>query len=125
MSKRKRSSTVSVNVLPSQPGIGPILVSFPTVSPQAEDAEETPFKVYRVGKRRKTAADEDDDDEGRTLVVGETPSVEFTSNEDENGRIAGEGGCRYVCVMIILVLLLIFWTLSGIYLHCTILPRAN
>ncbi|KAF9526022.1 Rpa49 subunit specific to nuclear RNA polymerase I [Crepidotus variabilis] len=65
--------------------IGPLLVSYPAV----QAPESTAFKCYSR-KRSKN-----DEEEQNLLVVGETSSVEFVSNEDECRRVA-ESGCRYL-----------------------------
>ncbi|KAF9078296.1 Rpa49 subunit specific to nuclear RNA polymerase I [Rhodocollybia butyracea] len=74
----------------SSTGLGPVLVSFPAL----EAPKDTPFRCYGRKKAKKDNEREKDDD-GRTLVVGEAPAVEFISNEEESQR-AADAGCRYL-----------------------------
>ncbi|KAJ7153500.1 Rpa49 subunit specific to nuclear RNA polymerase I [Mycena crocata] len=64
--------------------VGPVLVSFPSL----EAPPSTVFRCYR--KKAKTTAEE-----GKLLVAAETDAVEFETNEEETGHVAG-AGCRYV-----------------------------
>jgi DNA-directed RNA polymerase I subunit RPA49 len=63
-------------------------VSYPVIQPPAS----TSFKCYSRKKSKTSVKDDEDED---LLVVGETNSVEFTSNEDECRKVAN-AGCRCV-----------------------------
>ena len=62
--------------------------SYPVIQPPASTA----FKCYSRKKSKTSGKDDEEDD---LLVVGETNSVEFISNEDECRRVAN-AGCRCV-----------------------------
>lgn len=64
-------------------------VSFPAL----QAPKDTPFKCYGR-KKQKKEKDNDGEEYDRTLVVGESPAVEFISNEEESRR-AADSGCRY------------------------------
>lgn len=63
-------------------------VSYPVIQPPAS----TGFKCYSRKKSKTSGKDEEDED---LLVVGETNSVEFISNEDECRKVAN-AGCQCV-----------------------------
>ena len=63
-------------------------VSYPVIQPP----DSTVFKCYSLKKSKTSGKDDEDED---LLVVGETSSVEFTSNEDECRKVAN-AGCRCV-----------------------------
>ncbi|KAJ3515004.1 hypothetical protein NLJ89_g2033 [Agrocybe chaxingu] len=89
--KRKRdgSSEARFELAGSTSGrVGPVLVSFQALEPPPSIA----FKCYSQ-KRAKTAKDAPEEDD--MLVVGETPAVEFVSNEIESRKVAA-AGCRYL-----------------------------
>lgn len=65
-------------------------VSFPAL----QAPKDTPFKCYGR-KKQKKEKDNDGEEYGRTLVVGESPAVEFISNEEESRR-AADSGCHYL-----------------------------
>ncbi|KAF8804406.1 RNA polymerase I associated factor, A49-like protein [Phlegmacium glaucopus] len=98
--KRKRDPSpvpdTRFNLSTSTAGkIGPLLVSYPTLHAPAS----TPFRCYsrKKPKTKNKIKDNDDDDaeDGDLMVVGETKSVEFISNEEES-RKAASSGCRYL-----------------------------
>ena len=72
----------------------PLIVSYPALHAPVS----TPFRCYSQKKRKTTnrtlIRDNDDAEADELLVVGETKSVEFVSNEDES-RKAANSGCRY------------------------------
>ncbi|TFK72372.1 RNA polymerase I associated factor, A49-like protein [Pluteus cervinus] len=76
---------------PKSGEVGVALAAFPAV----EVPDDTAFRCY-VKKKSKT--DESQKTAQDVLVVGETDSIEFVSNEEET-RKAAEGGCRYVIAL--------------------------
>ncbi|CAA7262088.1 unnamed protein product [Cyclocybe aegerita] len=89
--KRKRDESLEARFELAGSGsgrVGPVLVSFPALEPPSSTA----FKCY-AQKRAKTAKDAPDEDD--MLVAGETPAVEFVSNEIESRKVAA-AGCRYL-----------------------------
>ncbi|KAF5314385.1 hypothetical protein D9619_011794 [Psilocybe cf. subviscida] len=89
--KRDAASEAHFELSKAQTGrLGPLLVSYPSVQAPAS----TPFKCYSR-KKSKTVKDDGGEAEEDLLVVGEAPSVEFVSNQDETRKVA-ESGCRYL-----------------------------
>ncbi|KAF8901069.1 RNA polymerase I associated factor, A49-like protein [Gymnopilus junonius] len=90
--KRKRDASPEAQFKLSQPvtgKVGPLLVSYPAL----EVPSTTHFKCY---SRKKSKTKEDGTEaEQDFLVVGETKSVEFVSNEEET-RKAADSGCHYL-----------------------------
>ncbi|KAF8966904.1 RNA polymerase I associated factor, A49-like protein [Flammula alnicola] len=89
--KRKRNSEpeAQFELSTSELGkVGPLLVSYPALQPPVS----TSFNCY---SRKKSKSKDGAGDEQDLLVVGETPSVEFVSNDDETRKVA-DAGCRYL-----------------------------
>ncbi|THU93400.1 RNA polymerase I associated factor, A49-like protein [Dendrothele bispora CBS 962.96] len=93
--KRKRNDDgekeISLRLGSSSSGIAPMLVSFPAL----EAPESTPFKLYARKKSKTKEKDGDSAKFERMLVVGETPAVEFLTNEEETNNVA-RSGSRYL-----------------------------
>ncbi|KAK0189600.1 RNA polymerase I associated factor, A49-like protein [Armillaria mellea] len=99
--KRKREESperlsFTISSAATKPGTnGPVLVSFPGIDAPAS----TPFKCYAQKKAKSKTKEKEKTDANSstnaTIIVGETPSVEFVSNEEENRHIA-DSGCRYL-----------------------------
>lgn len=62
--------------------------------PSLEAPTSTPFQCY-ARKRSKTtkSKEKDAEEDDRMILVGETPSVEFVTNEGDTKRVASSG-CR-------------------------------
>ncbi|PPQ98682.1 hypothetical protein CVT24_003309 [Panaeolus cyanescens] len=91
--KRKRDSSPEPRFVVSTSSLGktgPLLVSYPAVSPP----QSTHFKCY-ARKKSKTEAEDGKEDQRNLLVVGETKAVEFTTNDEETQK-AADSGCRYL-----------------------------
>lgn len=65
--------------------------------PALQAPPSTSFKCY---SRKRSKIEEKGDGDQHVVVVGETPSVEFVSNEAETRKVAGLGSR---CVMLILI----------------------
>ncbi|KAK0431891.1 Rpa49 subunit specific to nuclear RNA polymerase I, partial [Armillaria borealis] len=95
--KRKREESperlsFTISSTTAKPGTnGPVLVSFPGIDAPAS----TPFKCYARKKAKKRGKSDAKSSTDAMIIVGETPSVEFVSNEEENKHIA-DSGCRYL-----------------------------
>ncbi|PFH46283.1 hypothetical protein AMATHDRAFT_8014 [Amanita thiersii Skay4041] len=96
--KRKRDSISSDGIVfklssPTPGKVGPLLVSYPALEPPTS----TPFKCYTRKKAKADAATDGAKEQAQknVLVVGETDSVEFVSNEDESKK-ASQAGCQYL-----------------------------
>ncbi|KAF8626021.1 hypothetical protein AX15_005111 [Amanita polypyramis BW_CC] len=90
-----KDSGVAFKLSSATPGkIGPVLVNYPAL----EAPPSTPFRCYARKKVKKASTAQDSDkipDVEDILVVGETDSVEFVSNQDESKK-AAQAGCRYL-----------------------------
>ncbi|KAF8626019.1 hypothetical protein AX15_005111 [Amanita polypyramis BW_CC] len=76
------------------PGLNLLQVNYPAL----EAPPSTPFRCYARKKVKKASTAQDSDkipDVEDILVVGETDSVEFVSNQDESKK-AAQAGCRYL-----------------------------
>ncbi|KAF4611652.1 hypothetical protein D9613_003821 [Agrocybe pediades] len=89
--KRKREQSPEAQFELAEPTtkkVGPLLISYPALQAPAS----TSFQCYTRKKAKRVTDNESEED---LLVVGETPTVEFVSNEEESRR-AAESGCRYL-----------------------------
>ncbi|KAG5637083.1 hypothetical protein H0H81_005816 [Sphagnurus paluster] len=96
--KRKRDTATEGVVLkltdPIPGPIGPLLVSYPAIQAPLTTA----FQCYANKKAKNESKKSDkntENDEQDLLVVGESPDVEFISNEAES-RLVSNSGCRYL-----------------------------
>lgn len=61
--------------------------------PALEAPSTTAFKCYGRKKAKTKGKDEGGETKDLHIIVGETDSVEFVTNEEESRR-AADGGCR-------------------------------